>query len=200
MGMVQQSTTCQQQISSRFTRRSHTTLKLPVTAVGFTGCRKGLNELPNNHCSDPGLHYRESLIQETSFPYVNHTLNYKQLFKSLCYSGKVYIVAEKLLMPGIKVMALERVRGRVSDIFSDFENTSTEDCITAPVDGSSEFISLFDNMYENLPGSDVALKASICRVIAVLRVEEKFFKQLMPVMQKYGNLVLGGLNYLRLHG
>lgn len=109
-------------------------------------------------------------------------------------------MAEKLLIPGIKVLALERVRGRVSDILSDFEDTSTEDCITARVDGSSEFISLLDDMYESLPGSDVALKASICRVIAVLRVEEKFFKQLMPVMQKHGSLALGGLNYLRLHG
>lgn len=47
-------------------------------------------------------------------------------------------------------------------------------------------------------GNSASNARPIGRLIAVLRVEEKFFKQLMPVMQKYGNLALGVLNYLRL--
>ncbi|EHA55853.1 hypothetical protein MGG_15923 [Pyricularia oryzae 70-15] len=68
--------------------------------------------------------------------------------------------------------------------------TLTEDCITPRVEATSEFINLLYDLYESLPGSDVALKEPVCRRIAVSRVEEKFFKQLMPVMQKHGSLAI----------
>lgn len=101
-------------------------------------------------------------------------------------------MVEKLLMPGVlkKYLALERVRSRVNNIISNFEENLTQDCITLRVETTSEFINLLYDLYESLPGSDVALKEPVCRRSAVSRVEEKFFKQLMPVMQKHGSLAI----------
>ncbi|KAI6380912.1 hypothetical protein MCOR25_001438 [Pyricularia grisea] len=109
--------------------------------------------------------------------------------RSILIAGRVYIMAEMLLMPAAKVLALERFRAGVDDI------------INADLPGfapTSELIELIDNLYTNLLDTDVAVKEPICLLIALKRLEPKFWDSVSPMMRNNGALAVGVTNYINL--
>ncbi|TLD11453.1 hypothetical protein PspLS_11921 [Pyricularia sp. CBS 133598] len=98
-------------------------------------------------------------------------------------------MAEKLLVPAAKILALERLRTGVDDILG----RDSPGIIATPA-----LVGLIDELYTNLLEADVAIKEPICLLIAMKRLDSGFWERLSPLMRKHGALATGVTNYINL--
>ncbi|TLS24333.1 hypothetical protein PpBr36_08538 [Pyricularia pennisetigena] len=108
--------------------------------------------------------------------------------RSTLVAGKVYIMAERLLMPAAKIFALERFRAGVDELL----------LWTGLLHTGPEWIDLIDRIYTDLLETDIAIKEPTCRLIAWRRLDSWFLDLLGPLMRRHGALAAGVTNYINL--
>lgn len=90
-------------------------------------------------------------------------------------------MAEVLLVPGAKVLAVERMRAGVDDLVA----TSDVSAI------GNEFAELIEDVYTKLPDTDVAIKEPICYLFAMKRLDRLVWDFVKRLMLRYGDLAAG---------
>lgn len=114
---------------------------------------------------------------EGASPQVHRTDWPHSLFTSL----RVYVMADKFDVPGLKLLARERFYRTAESIYTTCE----------------DFPAVVDEMYRSTPPTDVAMREIPCRLIANQYCEEKALRErIVPVMREHGDLAVGVLHYM----
>jgi hypothetical protein len=114
---------------------------------------------------------------ERASPQVHRTDWPHSLFTSL----RVYVMADKFDVPGLKLLARERFYRTAEGIYTTCE----------------DFPAVVDEMYRSTPPTDVAMREIPCRLIANQYCGEKALRErIVPVMREHGDLAVGVLHYM----
>ncbi|KAL8367056.1 hypothetical protein RB599_010967 [Gaeumannomyces hyphopodioides] len=97
--------------------------------------------------------------------------------------AKVYIMADKFIIPALKDISLERFRSAANRA----EGMSSWQCDSFPL--------VADEIYNSTTRSDLALKEILCRLLVNKRGNKELWSSMQPVFRKHGDLATGVLNY-----
>lgn len=97
--------------------------------------------------------------------------------------AKVYIMADKFIVPDLKEISLERFRSAAKRA----ESMSSWQCDSFPL--------VADEIYNSTTRSDLALKEILCRLLVSKRGNKELWSSMQPVFRKHGDLATGVLNH-----
>jgi hypothetical protein len=112
-----------------------------------------------------------------------------QLEFELMAIARLYIMADKLIVPGLKILCASQFKRLVSTVISMSGWTF---CL----DNRPCLSSLVDIIYNRLPSGDLELKEQTCRLVAAKWEEDGLWKTMQPVVKENSEFTWGFLDYL----
>ncbi|KAL8410411.1 hypothetical protein RB596_000192 [Gaeumannomyces avenae] len=97
--------------------------------------------------------------------------------------AKVYIMADKFIIPALKTMSIDRFK-KVADRVESLDNWQSRD-----------FPAIVEEVYSSTTRSDLALKEILCRLLIIKREDKELWSSMQPVIRRYGDFAAGVLNY-----
>ncbi|TLD25035.1 hypothetical protein PspLS_06271 [Pyricularia sp. CBS 133598] len=97
-------------------------------------------------------------------------------------------MADSLLVPGAKVLAVERMRASIDDLVAKSD---------VPAIGN-EFAELVEDVYTKLPGTDVAIKEPTCYFFVMKRLDALVWDFVKRLTLRHGDLAAGVFHYINL--
>lgn len=134
--------------------------------------------------SEPSNVSNYEKLEDTSLPSDSSNSSLRSIF----LAGKVYIMAESLLVPGAKVLAAERMRASIDDLVAKSD---------VPAIGN-EFAELAEDVYTKLSDTDVAIEEQVCYFFVMKRLDALVWNFIKRLMLRYGDLAAGVLHYINL--